>query len=146
MRRSSMTFLKDNSFLLGFIIVLNFTPLDAWSSEPLSQVKAAPILKVAVPNPILKLDPDVKLNAQEIFILPLIYEHLFLGNGNGDITPELAESWSFDPATHRLLIRIRKGRRFSDGSEVRAEDVAASFVRFCDPHNITYGRLIGLKG
>lgn len=122
--------------------------LAAWHALAASAApsRAGATLKVAVPNPIDHTDPIKMRSAQETFVLPLIYEHLFLGNSDGNLSPELAESWTVDPKTARLLVRLKAGHFFSDGSEVRAADVVRSIARFCDPQYKTSGRLIGLKG
>lgn len=126
--------------LFGVILVAGIRP------APARAAGAGSSLKVAVPNPVDNLDPIKTLSAQEHFVLPLIFEHFFLGNSDGEIAPELAESWSFDPKTSRLLVKLKNGRVFSDGAPVTVSDAVSSMKRYCDPRNRSSGRLIGLKG
>ncbi|MCL4535695.1 MAG: ABC transporter substrate-binding protein [Bacteroidetes bacterium] len=56
----------------------------------------------------------------------LIYEHLLTydlvdpATGKHELKPELAESWEFQEPT-KVLMKLRKGIKFSDGSEFNAE-------------------------
>lgn len=46
---------------------------------------------------------------------------------NGDIIPELAESWETSPDAKTWTFRLRKGIEFHDGRTMTAEDVLASY-------------------
>lgn len=47
----------------------------------------------------------------------------------GELKPSLAESWVVSDSGQRLVIRLRKGLRFSDGSRLTSDDVAYSLSR-----------------
>ncbi len=47
----------------------------------------------------------------------------------GELRPALAESWVVTDSGQRLVLRLRKGLRFSDGSRLTADDVAFSLSR-----------------
>jgi peptide/nickel transport system substrate-binding protein len=49
------------------------------------------------------------------------------------VAPALAESWEFDEVGTRLVVRLRRDARFSDGERVTAEDVAFTFRALYDP-------------
>ena len=47
----------------------------------------------------------------------------------GELKPGLAQSWVVSDSGARLVLRLRKGLRFSDGTELTADDVAYSLSR-----------------
>lgn len=65
--------------------------------------------------------PSARINAQ-------IFEELFKLDESLNIVPSLAESWSFVDAT-TLKIMLKKGIKFHNGLEVKAEDVEFSICR-----------------
>jgi peptide/nickel transport system substrate-binding protein len=50
-----------------------------------------------------------------------------------ELQPELAESWKIAPDNRSIVIHIRKGIRFSDGTPFTAEDVAQTLQTATDP-------------
>jgi peptide/nickel transport system substrate-binding protein len=61
-----------------------------------------------------------------------ITEPLLLMNPQGELQPNLAEEWELtEPTT--MVIKLRSGVKFHDGSEMTAEDVAFSLNRHRDP-------------
>jgi peptide/nickel transport system substrate-binding protein len=66
-----------------------------------------------------------------------ITEPLLRTSVDGKLTPNVAESWrQVDPRT--LVLSIRPGIRFHDGSPLTAEDVAFSLTRHRDPKVASY--------
>jgi ABC-type transport system substrate-binding protein len=88
-------------------------------------------LAVAIPNPIINTEPDKVTIAQEKFIIPLLYEGLFNLNEDGAISPALAKGWTFDPRSKILNVIIGNDSMFSDGSEVKVDDILATFNLLC---------------
>ncbi|MDH4467317.1 MAG: ABC transporter substrate-binding protein [Bacteriovoracaceae bacterium] len=90
----------------------------------------ARILRVAVPNAILSLDPSNTTTAQERFLLPLLYQPLFYIDQNSSIQPVLAETYEQKKA-NIIRIRLRKNQIFSDMTEVTSEDIVTSVNILC---------------
>lgn len=62
----------------------------------------------------------------------LILEPLLIQDSNGNLIPWLAESWEkIDPTTY--VYHLRKGVKFSSGSELTAEDVVFSWDHYRAP-------------
>jgi len=51
------------------------------------------------------------------------------------VRPELAESWTVDPAGRFIEFHLRSGLKFSDGTPLTAEDVARTLRMAFDPAN-----------
>ena len=60
-------------------------------------------------------------------VMPLLYEGLFYMNSSYEPVPEIAETATFGGGN--LVVRLRSGARFSDGSQITPTDVIYSFTR-----------------
>lgn len=58
-----------------------------------------------------------------------IYGYLTRLNENGEVEGELAESWEWNDDYTSLKLKLRDGIKFSDGSDITAEDVVYSLER-----------------
>lgn len=78
-------------------------------------------------------------------INPALYEHgeinllLFAGltahDGENNVVPGLAETWSFDNNTNTYSFTLRDGLTFHDGDDLTAEDVKFTIDAIMDPAN-----------
>ena len=78
-------------------------------------------------------------------INPALYEHgeinllLFAGltahDGENNVVPGLAETWSFDENTNTYSFTLREGLTFHDGDDLTAEDVKFTIEAIQDPAN-----------
>jgi peptide/nickel transport system substrate-binding protein len=65
-------------------------------------------------------------------VVPNVVESLLRFAPDGTVTPNLAESWEqVDAKTY--VYKLHQGVKFHDGSEMAAEDAAASLMRLLDP-------------
>ncbi|MFO8056046.1 MAG: ABC transporter substrate-binding protein, partial [bacterium] len=78
------------------------------------------------------LDPRVAQDAYSLRILPLVFEGLFQINQNSEPVPQLVESFQRkDELT--FVFRLKKDRRFPDGTELTAKDVVYTLKSQADP-------------
>lgn len=97
--------------------------------------QARPDLRIGVTGLPDGLDPAVNINigANGFRTLYSVYDRLifrdFLAGG---LTPGLAESWAWESDTS-LVLNLREGVTFHDGSQFTSEDVVFSFERILDP-------------
>ena len=84
--------------------------------------------RMAMSTPPTSMDPHFQNITSNANVLEHIFEPLVARDADGKLVPGLAESWRMiDALTWEF--RIRKGARFSDGSDVAAEDVVFSLDR-----------------
>ncbi len=85
-------------------------------------------IRIASPNPVASLDPIATAAAGDIGAYGQLYTHLLRKDADGKLQPGLAESWviSEDGLTYTFELRAAK---FSDGSDITADDVAFSLTR-----------------
>lgn len=75
------------------------------------------------------LDPHTQTAFASFRLLELIYEPLVNLDPDLNIIPALAESWQFSDDAKTLMLNLRQGVKFHDGSDFTAEDVTATFER-----------------
>lgn len=59
-------------------------------------------------------------------VFPLLYSYLFIPNENGELEPDLAVRWSYDPDERAWTIYLRRDAFFHNGNPVTADDVRFS--------------------
>jgi peptide/nickel transport system substrate-binding protein len=64
------------------------------------------------------------------FLYKMIYEGFVEDGGNGAIIPKLAETWDIDPDGKTYTFHLRKGVRFSDGTDFNADAVIFNMNRW----------------
>ena len=75
-------------------------------------------------------DVDAVMNGtiEATFLIDQFYGKLVTFGENGEIIPELAESWEFNDDNTQLTLKLRDGIKFSDGSDITSADVKYSFM------------------
>ncbi|MCW2240519.1 ABC transporter substrate-binding protein [Azospirillum canadense] len=79
------------------------------------------------------LDPHFILERPDVRVSMHIHENLVNFDQNGELKPELAESWSVSDDRLTWTFNLRKGVTFHDGTPFNAEAVKQSFERILDP-------------
>jgi peptide/nickel transport system substrate-binding protein len=75
------------------------------------------------------MDPHVVAHDGETTFLRLVYDSVLMLDKNQVLQPGIAESWEMSEDAKTLSLTLREGATFHDGSDVDAEDVAASLER-----------------
>ena len=91
------------------------------------------------------ITPEVSSSSYDItYYLTSFYDTLFEYNEEGEIVGVLAEDWSMSEDGKTYTFQIKQGVKFSDGSDLTAEDVAKSIMAVpvnLGQYNGSYGRL-----
>lgn len=103
------------------------------------QVNAENILEVAKHMEAEGFDPHKVPAHSSIQLYMQVYEGLVSTSNEGDIVPQLAESWEIiDDTTY--LFNLREGVLFHNGREMVAEDIKFSFERILDPETASIAK------
>jgi len=84
------------------------------------------ILRFDVAAPFISLNPAELEQSGSAIIFPLLYSYLFVPDIKGELEPDLATSWTYDPDTFTWTIQIRKDAFFHDHRPVNSDDVSYS--------------------
>lgn len=79
------------------------------------------------------LDPARISDSQVIFASSLLFRGLVQLDAQLRIKPDGAESWTVSADTKTYTFKLRSGLKFSDGSDVTADDVVFAITRSLDP-------------
>jgi peptide/nickel transport system substrate-binding protein len=118
-----------------------------WTPQPTSKpqtivVTATPVpgrstLVVALARAPLSIDPADHRSRESETVIRNMYDGLVTRDNTSGVHMELAESTQWlDPKT--LEIKLRKGVKFQDGSEMKADDVVFTFNRIIQENAIEY--------
>lgn len=94
-------------------------------------------IRIASPNKVTVLDPIASASGGNIMAYGQLYARLLRKDAEGNLAPGLAESWevSEDGLTYTFEMRDAK---FSDGTEITAEDAAFSLTRVAKDESSAY--------
>ena len=107
--------------------------------------QAQPVtLKWGAQNDILTLDPHSQNHATTNAILMNSYEGLTRYNAKFEVEPALATKWTIVSPT-QVRFELRKGVKFTDGSNFTADDVIFSFGRISQPNGTMQIYVSGIK-
>jgi peptide/nickel transport system substrate-binding protein len=87
------------------------------------------VAAMSLPAPPRSFDPTATVSATDRAIFSLTNGTLFKQEDDGRIVPLLAESIRFTNDYKTATVKLRPNLRFSDGSDLTAHDVAATFMR-----------------
>lgn len=112
---------------------------DGLEAEYVKAFEAEPTLDVAVTDVPSPLGPWIRSPADER-VAPLLFQPILVDDSDeakrGERPNQLAEALESTDLGRRLVVRLRSGIHWSDGSrDVSATDVARSLVDRCDPRN-----------
>lgn len=89
-------------------------------------------LRAGIAREVVNMAPWLAHGASVYIIQQNVYDNLITYDDEGNLAPELAESWEIvDPTTY--ILHLRKGVVFHDGDTFDAEDAKASLDRMRDP-------------
>jgi len=101
-------------------------------SGPTSDIpKDGGTLTIAVAKDVYTLDPGRTNDLQSQRVYSLIFDTLVTNNKKFQIISSVAESWS-DVGAKEWTFKLKRGIKFTDGTELTSEDVAYSFQRILD--------------
>lgn len=84
------------------------------------------VLRIDVDHAFGPFCPHVSNYSGSTYIFPFLYSFLCVPNPKGELEPDLALAWDYDPKTFTWRIRLREDARFHNGEPVTADDVAYS--------------------
>lgn len=78
------------------------------------------------------INPILTSGSISATLLDIIFDGLITIDEDGEIKPNLAESWKVSEDALEWIFHLRKGAKFHDGVELTAEDVKFTFEKFIE--------------
>ena len=94
-------------------------------------------VRAGVAMPHGAIDPVTVNDSGSYQMIFQVAEFLCVTEPDLTLRPVLAESWSHDRDGSVWTFKLRRGVKFHDGSEMRADDVVATFDRLSDPGGVS---------
>jgi peptide/nickel transport system substrate-binding protein len=94
-------------------------------------------VRAAVAMPHGAIDPVLVNDSGSYQMIFQVAEFLCVTEPDLTLRPVLAESWSHDRDGSVWTFKLRRGVKFHNGAQMRAEDVVASFDRLSDPRGVS---------
>jgi peptide/nickel transport system substrate-binding protein len=114
-------------FFLGLFLI--GIALAAWAEK----IPEGGTITIAVYDDPAVLNPLYAPEGAANVIINFFTDSLLLCTPDGVVIPDLAESWEVSPDGLTWTFHLRRGVRFTDGSECTAEDVAFTYQEGSDP-------------
>ncbi len=108
---------------------VGFRPKAARAATPGGKLRMGQIVPAGAIDPVTIADNGGIVTASQVG------EYLCLSDKDLNLEPMLAESWSSNNDGTVWTFKIRKGVKFHNGNEMKADDVVASLERIADPKN-----------
>lgn len=121
-----------NKFV-GFVAALSLVSVFGcgkgnFSEQQSSTAQSSGVFRYPIVTP-TTLDPGMVQDGDTIDILQQIYEGLVMWGEDNTVKPNLAESWEVSPDGKVYTFKLKKGVKFHNGREVKAEDFKWSIER-----------------
>ena len=118
---------------------LGSVPVNNVSTEPKYGGKLTSVLFATID----KLDPQVALSFQEWFLVTLFtHNGLMKYDMDDQLKPDLAERYEMNEDGTEFTFYLNKGRKFSNGREVVADDIKYSITRCAKPETGAWGQMM----
>ena len=137
-RVSRREFIRHGSVLglsLPGLLRVAGTGLATLSGTGLARAAPGGTIRVAQKVPSAVVEPVSVANAGGLLLLQQVAEFLCVDGPDLVLKPALAESWKPNADSSVWTFALRKGVKFHDGREMKADDVVASIDRLADPKN-----------
>ncbi len=137
-RVSRREFLRHGSVLgLSLPTLMRIAGAGLGTLPMFGTARAAPggLIRVAQKVPSAVVEPVSVANSGGLLLLQQVGEFLCVDGPDLILKPALAESWKPNADSTVWTFALRKGVKFHNGKEMKADDVVASIDRLADPKN-----------
>ena len=118
---------------------LALSPLQVQISHSIGQKLLPPshpyggVLVIGSSNPPLAINPVITNTGISMSVASLVFNRLIHFRPDGELEPELAESWDISADGLVYTFHLRRGIQFHDGEEFTSEDVLFTYTAIQDP-------------
>ncbi|HLP29941.1 MAG TPA: ABC transporter substrate-binding protein, partial [Geothrix sp.] len=106
---------------------------------------AAQPISVALEKPVLSLNPLLLAREVESQVVDLVFDRLVALDERGAFVPQLLEGWEISKDGRDILLKLRPGQTWQDGSPIEAEDLVATWRMLSLPQVRKVYDLVGVR-
>jgi len=107
-------------------------------------LRAQPI-SVALDKPVMSLNPLLLSREVEVQVVDLVFDRLVALDEHGEFVPQLLEGWDMSKDGCNILLKLRPGLTWQDGTPIEAEDVVATWRMLSLPQVRKINDLVGVR-
>lgn len=108
-------------------------------------LRAAEPISIALDKPVRSLNPLLLAREVEVQVVDLVFDRLVAIDEHGNYLPEMLESWQISRDGREVLLKLRPGLVWQDGSPIEAEDVVATWRMLSLPSVRKVYDLVGVR-
>lgn len=108
-------------------------------------LQATTPISIALDKPVLSLNPLLLAREVEAQVVDLVFDRLVALDERGDFVPQLLESWEISPDGRDVLLKLRPGLTWQDGSPIEAEDLVATWRMLALPEVRKVYDVVGVR-
>ena len=120
---------------LGLLLLFWLAPM-VWAGEP---------IVVALDKPPQSLNPLLMAREVEVQVVDLVFDRLVALDEQGKFVPQLLEGWDISKDGRNILLRLRPGLTWQDGTPIEAEDLVATWRMLSLPQVKKINDLVGVR-
>jgi len=107
-----------------------------WAGQP---------IVVALDKPVQSLNPLLLAREVEVQVVDLVFDRLVALDEHGRFVPQLLESWEISKDGRNILLKLRPGMTWHDGTPIEAEDLVATWRMLSLPQVLKIYDLVGVR-
>ncbi len=135
MKREKRFSLVNTVFVL---VLLLGVAVETWAAQKL-QPKMGGTLVFGLGKEFANPNPFIGTTSTFQFVKETVYESLLAEDDNGKTVPNLAEAFDVSAGGTEFTLRLRRGVKFHNGKEMKADDVVWSANHVKNPKNGAFG-------
>lgn len=102
-------------------------------------------ISVALDKPVLSLNPLLLAREVEAQVVDLVFDRLVALDEHGAYVPQMLEGWEISKDGRDILLKLRPGLTWHDGTPVEAEDLVATWRMLSLPQVRKVYDLVGVR-
>lgn len=102
-------------------------------------------ISVALDKPVLSLNPLILAREVEVQVADLVFDRLVALDEHGAFVPQLLEGWEISKDGRDILLKLRPGLIWQDGTPIEAEDLVATWRMLSLPQVRKINDLVGVR-
>jgi peptide/nickel transport system substrate-binding protein len=101
--------------------------------NPENAKKRQDTLTVGITESRGRFNPLYSTSIYDSWVTALVFDGLITNDEKGNAIPNVASSWTLSDDGKTYTFKLKEGVKFSDGTELTAEDVEFTYTVLCDP-------------